>query len=137
MATKIPPYRDEFDKFFSATMPDDSLGACDKLLELKTLGVSLEQHKNSYWRRWCLQDWPCPWTQHRSNIDKLKQRLQPVTQSLERECSVETNSKLAAQTARRIMECQAPNGDENAQAHSRAGGNIYNFDINIKGVKKV
>lgn len=134
MAT-ITKYQEAYDKFVNPPKTgNEKPTACDRLKEFRMLAVFLKQEKNTYWRRPCWADWPCAFTQHRAEIDKLTERLHPLGQELERECLIETNVKLAAKATeeamRRAFGDQSTTTETKANASAQSHPHVANRDIN-------
>ena len=67
---------------------------CDQLNDLRTTLVKLGHTRKTYWPRPCLGGWPCIGTQHRYEIDKICDELDPVRRNLERDCKFYMTSEL-------------------------------------------
>lgn len=61
---------------------------CEQLDDLRITLVKLSQTRESYFPRPCFRGWPCLFTQHRSEISKICEQLDPVRRRLERECEL-------------------------------------------------
>lgn len=85
--TKV--YRD-----YESRMKSKDLSPCDKLDDLRTTLVTLGQVRGTYWMDSCLRDWPCVFTTHRANIDKITEQLAPIIRRSERECELQMQRDL-------------------------------------------
>lgn len=85
---------------FDSRMKDQKRSPCEQLDDMRRTMVTLQQIKNKTWRSWCLRDWPCLFTQHRDNIDRMREQLSPVQRRLERECELHMQKHLIQEAVR-------------------------------------
>ena len=111
----IAKYQIHYSQFMDKTFNNKNCSACRKLTELKILQIYLEKRKGFYFSRPCIRDWPCPFTQHRSEIEKLQERLYTVSQRLENQCDMETLEKIKKEAAShklKVKTCPSTNFKE-------------------------
>ncbi|MCH9626354.1 MAG: hypothetical protein S4CHLAM123_15510 [Chlamydiales bacterium] len=89
MSTPISDYQANVNAF-----KVDVLGSnkppCTQCDNLASLEVAMKHLKESYFPRPCVRGWPCPgMTQHRVEIDKVLERLQPIKAELTRQCKIQ------------------------------------------------
>jgi len=127
MDEKTGDYK-ETEECINRKLEEKETSACEKLDYLRSNKVALDQKKATYFRRPCIRDWPCFYfTQHRSEIDKIKERLVPIEQRLSRECSVEIYSRETDAAARSLSTTST--SSQNSSADNR----LYNVqgDLNL------
>lgn len=135
-STNKTEYQSKYENFIFETYKNKKFSACDKLLEFRTLLVALDQIKNTYWRRPCWRDWPCPFGQHRSEINKLKERLAPLEKKLQMDCAVESNIKVAALMQKAIDANKPLSQNIDAKATAKSSGSyVAQGDINYNNSK--
>lgn len=103
---------------------DVEQSACKQLDQLRECMVRIDQIKNTYWQRPCLRDWPCLFTQHRSDIDKLKETWVPLERRLTRECEKQSNIDIIRETVG--QQSTASSANHNTNINNHGNGTIVN-----------
>ncbi len=98
---------------------------CEQLDVLREAFVHLDQVRNTYWHRPCLRDWPCLFTAHHYEIDKLKEQLSPYLRRLERGCEVETTVQTYRETIGTLSE------NKNTNINNNGGQVLHNPTITL------
>lgn len=107
MASSVPssrqPYHEREDVFMRDLKKPESK-PCAQLLLMREFAVAMNQMKHTYFRRWfCLRDWPCPLTQHRDEIDKILERMVPMTKDLEVQCDLQIQDQQVGNASHAIL----------------------------------
>lgn len=101
---------------------------CEQLDILREAYVHLDQVRNTYWHRPCLRDWPCLFTAHHYEIDKLKEQLAPYLKRLERGCEVETTVQTYKET---IGTIQPSSENKNTNINNHGGQVLHRPTITL------
>lgn len=131
MAASVPTGYQKAFTAFETKLHAGKETPCSLLLHLRALSVELAQTKNTYWRRPCLRDWPCIWDQHRSEMDKLMERLAPIEKDLERQCKSQTAVEEVAKAAAIVRT------NNTATSTSMSAKEINNNNFNVSHLDKV
>lgn len=124
MKTEYEQKVEDFNDFKNTYQPDGKpQSACAQLDKFRETIVALNQTKRTYWPRPCLSDWPCLFFQHRSEIEKIKERLSEPEKRLMRECESEMVIRNGKGLSDAIQNTQSQHQRQNV-ANNIGPGNI-------------
>lgn len=109
---------------------DIEQSACKQLDMLRECVVRLNQAKKTYWQRPCLSNWPCFFTQHRSEIEKLKETLSPMEKRLIRECEKQSWVDMYKETVGQESTANSANHNTLISNHGN-GPVVYRPNLNF------